>query len=35
MAAGPNPLPWFETARWRAPPHHEAETEITVGRVAM
>ena|SRR5689334_1874441 len=25
-----NPPPWFETARWRAPPHHEAEREITV-----
>jgi hypothetical protein len=25
MAASPNLLPWFETARLRAPPHHEAE----------
>jgi hypothetical protein len=30
MAASPNPPPWFETARWCAPPHHEAESEIAV-----
>src|SRR5258705_12944233 len=25
MAASPNLLPWFETARLRAPPHHEVD----------